>query len=53
MSIIIFAIIVLIVASLAIYACDLVPMTPPFNNLIKLLVILLAIVIICDRAGLL
>jgi hypothetical protein len=52
MSILILALIVLIVAALLIYAVDLVPIAAPFNGLIKLLIILIAVLVILLRAGL-
>lgn len=49
MALLIFALIVLIIAALLVYAVDLVPLTAPFNNLMKLLVILIAVVVIASR----
>lgn len=45
-------IIVLIVVVLALYAVDQIPMQPPFNWLIRVLIILLAILFIVQRGGL-
>ena len=36
-----------------VYAVDLFPLTSPFNNLIKLLVILIGALLIIQRAGVL
>jgi hypothetical protein len=52
MSIIIFALIVLILVALLIYAVDLIPQIAPFNGLIKALIIVLAVVFIAQRSGL-
>ena len=52
MSLLILVLIVLLVAGLAIYAVDLVFPAVPFNNLIKLLIVVIAIFVILTRAGL-
>ena len=52
MDILIFALIVLIVAALVVYAVRLLPIPSPFNNLIQVLVILIAALVIVNRAGL-
>lgn len=51
MSIIIFAIIVLILVALLCYAVTLLPLQPPFGNIIQALLIVLAVVVIASRAG--
>lgn len=51
MSIVIFAIIVVIVVALLLYGIDLVPQIAPFAGLLKLLVILVAVLIILSKAG--
>ena len=52
MGLLIFAIIVIVVAFLLIYAVDMVPITPPFNNILRVLIIVIAALIIASRAGL-
>ena len=52
MGLLIFAIIVIVVAFLLIYAVDMVPITPPFNNSLRVLIIVIAALIIASRAGL-
>jgi hypothetical protein len=52
MSILIFILVVLIVLFLVLYALEQVPITPPFNWLIRLLIVLIAVVIIAQKAGL-
>jgi hypothetical protein len=54
MSIIVFAIIVLVVLALAIYLVSLLPIpSAPIKAIIQALCVLVAILVICDRAGLL
>jgi hypothetical protein len=53
MSILLFAIVVVIILALLIYAVDLIPLTQPFNGVLKALVILIGVLLICQRAGLL
>ena len=53
MSILITALIVILVVALLIYAIDLVPQFAPFNGLLKLVIILIAVVWLLDRSGLL
>lgn len=53
MSILIFAIIVLIVAALVIYLVDTLGLDVRLGQLIKVLVILVAILLIINRSGLL
>lgn len=52
MSILILCLIVLIVAALLIYGVDLVPQLAPMNGLIKLVIILIAVLVILNKAGL-
>lgn len=53
MSILIFAIIVVIVVALLVWAVDMLPMIgPPFSNIIKVLLVLLGVLVIVQRAGL-
>jgi len=51
MGIIIFAIVVLILVALLIWAVDQIPLQQPINGLIKALIIVLAVVFIAQRAG--
>ena len=51
MSLLIFAIIVLIVAGLLVWLVDQLPIQSPFNAVAKVLIILVAIIVICNRAG--
>lgn len=51
MGILIFALIVLIVAALLVYAVDMLPLGSPFNNLVKVLVLIIAALLILNRAG--
>ncbi len=53
MNIFIFAILVLIVAALFFYAVDQIELQQPFKGLIKALILILAAVVIANRAGLL
>jgi membrane protein YdbS with pleckstrin-like domain len=52
MSILIFALILILIVGLAIYAVDLVPMDPRLRIAAKLLIVVIAILLLCDRAGL-
>jgi hypothetical protein len=52
MSLKILLLVVLIVTALLIYAVDMIPLVPPFGNLIKVLIIVLAAAFIASRAGL-
>lgn len=52
MSLLILALIVLIVAGLLVYAVDLVPIAPPMNGFVKLIIILIAVLVILSRSGL-
>ena len=51
MSIIIFAIIIIVVVALLVWGIDLVPQIAPFAGLLKLLVTLVAVLIILSKAG--
>lgn len=51
MSLIILALIILIVVMLLCYAVDQLALAPPFNGLLKLLIILIGVLVIIDRAG--
>lgn len=53
MSLLVFALILILIVALAIYAIDLVPLGSPFNMILKLFVIVIVIVLLCQRAGLL
>jgi hypothetical protein len=55
MSIILFIIIVLVVLALALYCVQLLPIpgAPPIKQIIMALCVLVAILVICDRAGVL
>lgn len=53
MSLILLIIVVLICLVLILYGLDQVPMQPPLNWLIRVLVILLAVLIILAKTGLL
>ena len=53
MGILITLIVIILVVALAIYAVDLIPVPAPFGNIIKLLIVLVALVYILDRSGLL
>lgn len=54
MSILLFALLVILVLALALYAVRLIPgIDPPITMLIQLLLVILAIVVIVQRAGLL
>jgi hypothetical protein len=51
MSLLVFALILILIVALAIYAIDLIPLGSPFNMFAKLVVILIAIILLCERAG--
>jgi hypothetical protein len=51
MSILIFAIIVIILVALLCYAVSMLPLPSPFNMIIQCLLIVVAVVIIANRAG--
>jgi hypothetical protein len=52
MPIIVFAIIVLVVAALIAWAVQKLPLPSPFNQIIQALILIVAAVIIAQRAGL-
>lgn len=52
MNILVFALILILIVALCIYAIDLLPLGQPFNGLAKALVILIAVVLLIQRAGL-
>jgi len=54
MSILVFALVVLIVVALLCWAVDQIPgFGSPFNPLVKVVVILIGVLLICQRAGIL
>lgn len=53
MSILIFAIIVIIVLALLVWAVDMLPLGSPFNNILKVLIVLIGVLLIAQKAGLL
>ena len=53
MSILILLLIVIVVVALACYAVDLIPAPFQFGNLLKLLIIVIALVWLLNRSGLL
>jgi len=52
MSLLVFAIVVCIVAGLLIWACDYVPFPAPMGIIFRVFILILAAVIILNRAGL-
>lgn len=52
MDILIFAIVLLVIVALAIYAVDLIPADGRLRIAIKLLIIVAAIIALCSKAGL-
>jgi hypothetical protein len=50
-SILIFAVIVVVIAALCIWLVDQIPIGPPFNMIARVLIIVVAILCIADRAG--
>lgn len=52
MDLLIFALIVLIVTALVVYAVRLLPIPSPFNTLIQALIVLIAALVIVRGAGL-
>ena len=52
MALLVFALIVLIVAGLCIYGIDLLPLDPRLSTAAKLLVVIIAILLLAERAGL-
>lgn len=53
MSILIFAIVVLIIVGLILWAVQMIPLPSPFTPLVQVLIVIVAILLICQRAGLL
>ena len=53
MSISVFALVVLIVVALCIWLVDLAPLPVPVNNIVKVAVVLIGLVVILNRAGML
>jgi hypothetical protein len=53
MSLLIYALIVLIIVGLLIYLVDQIPLAASLNVVARVAIILVAIVLICSRAGLL
>lgn len=51
MSILLFAVIVIIVVAMLVYAVDLVPLVGQFSGLLKVLIILIGALLILNRAG--
>lgn len=52
MELLIFALIVLIVAALVLYCVRLLPLGSPFSEVAQVVVILIAVLVIVNRAGL-
>lgn len=52
MNLILFAIIVVIIIALLVWAVDFLPLQSPFNGIVKFLFILLGVLLIANRAGL-
>ena len=53
MSILIFAIIVIIVLALLVWAVDMLPLGSPFNSILKVLIVLIGVLLIAQKALLL
>ncbi len=51
MELLIFALVVLIIAGVLIYCIDLLPLGSPFNNLAKVVIILIALIVIVQKLG--
>lgn len=51
MSILIFAIVVLILAALLVWACDYLPMPAPIGGIVRFLIIVVAVLIILNRTN--
>lgn len=51
MSIIIFAIVVLIIVALLCYAAGMIPLQPPFGVIIQILIVIVGVLAIGQRAG--
>lgn len=52
MAVLILALILIVIVGLAIYAVDLAPIDHRLRTAAKLLIIVIAILVLCDRAGL-
>ncbi|WP_269714698.1 hypothetical protein [Caulobacter sp. NIBR2454] len=52
MSLLVFAVIVLVVAALIAWAVQKLPLPSPFNQIIQALILIIAAVVIAQRAGL-
>lgn len=53
MAILIFALVLILIVALAIYAVGLVPMDYRLRTAAKVLIVVIAILLLCSRAGLL
>jgi hypothetical protein len=53
MSILIFALIVIVLLALLVWAVDMLPLGSPFNNIVKVLIIVIGVLVIAQKAGLL
>ena len=52
MSILIFALIVIVLLALLVWAVDMLPLGSPFNSILKVLIVLIGVLLIAQRAGL-
>jgi hypothetical protein len=52
MSILVFALIVVLLLVLLMWAVDLLNMTPPYAAILKVLILIIGVVVIAERAGL-
>jgi hypothetical protein len=53
MTILIFALVLILILALAIYAVDLVPMDARLKTAVKIILIVIAILLLCQRSGML
>lgn len=53
MAILVFALIVVVLAALVVWAIDFLPLQGPFNGIAKFIVVIIAVILIANRAGLL
>ena len=53
MSILIFAVLLILILALAIYLIDMVPMDSRLRLAAKAIILIIAIILLCERAGLL
>lgn len=51
MDLLLFALVVLIVAAIVVYIVRLLPLGSPFSEIAQALVLLVAVIVICSRAG--